>query len=148
MQEFLLENGLSALFLLSFLAATLVPLGSEWLLLILLANNYGPVEVVATAGVGNFLGACTTYCIGIWGSGFIIHRLLRINEKDLARATTVYKRYGSYSLLFSWAPFVGDALCLIGGIFRINFILFSIFVFTGKLARYAALAVLTLKTLQ
>ena len=148
MQEFLLENGLPALFLLSFLAATILPLGSEWLLLILLVNNYEPYEVVATAGVGNYLGACTTYLIGIWGSGFIIHRLLRMNEKDLGKATAMYTRYGSYSLLFSWAPFIGDALCLIGGVFRVNFVLFSILVFTGKLARYALLTLFTLKTLQ
>jgi len=148
MQEFLIENGLPALFFLSFLAATILPVGSEWLLVILLLNNYGTFETVTVAGIGNYLGACTTYFIGIWGSGFVIHRLLRINGKELDKATILYRKYGYYSLFFSWVPVIGDALCLAGGIFRANFALFSMLVFSGKLARYTAIAALAVKTIQ
>ena len=145
MQDFLVNNGLVALFVLSFLAATIIPIGSEWLLVVLLLGNGGPVEIVAVATLGNYLGACTTYLIGIWGSDFIVHNVLRIKDRDMVRAETLYEKYGYYSLLFSWLPVIGDPLCLIGGIFRINFILFSVLVFFGKLARYTTLAFVTTK---
>lgn len=68
---------------------------------------------------------------------------MRIDETALARAQLFYRRYGSWSLLFSWLPVIGDPLCLAGGALRINFILFSLLVFAGKLARYAVIAAVT-----
>lgn len=134
---------LSLLFLLSFLAATVLPLGSEWLLVVMIAQGFPFSQVVATAATGNYLGGCTTYLIGIWGSKFSFERLLGITEAQLNRATRVYEKYGVWSLFFSWLPVIGDPLCLLAGIFRIRFLRFSIFVFFGKLSRYAILAFLT-----
>lgn len=147
MQELLINNGLPALFILSFLAATILPLGSEWLLIVLLIHNYSPIEIVSVATIGNYLGACTTYMIGAHGSDYIMHRLLGIDQKALTRANTLYRKYGHYSLLFSWLPIIGDPLCLVGGIFRINFLLFSSLVSSGKLARYATLTFFTIKAM-
>ena len=48
----------------SFLAATIVPLGSEPALVALIARGYSVPTVVAVATVGNYLGACTTYGSG------------------------------------------------------------------------------------
>jgi membrane protein YqaA with SNARE-associated domain len=81
--------------------------------------------------------------IGIWGSQYLITKILRINDKDMARAHALYGKYGSWSLLLSWLPVVGDPLCLLGGIFRIRFFHYSVLVFSGKLARYVAVALLT-----
>jgi membrane protein YqaA with SNARE-associated domain len=145
MQEFLVEHGLPALFLLSFLASTLIPLGSEWLLVVLLLNGSAPAAAVTTATVGNWLGACTTWAIGVWGGPFIIRRILRISPPDEERAERFYNRYGSWSLLLSWLPVIGDPLCLVGGLLRVGFLRFSLLVFTGKLARYAAVAWFTLR---
>jgi membrane protein YqaA with SNARE-associated domain len=39
---------------------------------------------------------------------------------------------------------VGDPLCLVGGMLKINFGLFSLLVVIGKLARYVATAIITL----
>jgi membrane protein YqaA with SNARE-associated domain len=141
--EYLVHNGLPALFLLSFLASTLLPLGSEWLLVVLIINGHSVERVVMVATIGNYLGACTTYVIGVWGSQFVITRILRINENDLARAHSVYRKYGSWSLLLSWLPVVGDPLCLLGSLFKIRFFRYSLLVFSGKLARYVAVALLT-----
>ncbi len=147
MEEFLINHGLVALFVLSFLAATIIPLGSEWLLIILLINNHNPIESVTVATIGNYLGACTTYSIGFFGSDFIMHRLLRIDENRLNQATSLYEKYGCYSLFFSWLPIIGDPLCAIGGIFKVNLTLFTALVFSGKLARYSTIAFLTIKTI-
>ena len=133
------------LFVLSFMAATILPIGSEWLLIVMVLRGFSLQNVILTATLGNYFGACTTYLIGSWGSDFFIRTILRINDKQLAKAGILYGRYGSWSLFFSWLPVIGDPLCLIAGIFRINFIRFSVLVFVGKFLRYAILAFLAHK---
>ncbi len=145
MDSLLFQHGYPALFLLSFLAATLVPLGSEWLLLAMLLKGADPVAAVATATVGNTLGACTTYWIGLRGGTFLVRRVLRLGEEELARAHRLYDRYGSWSLLFSWLPVIGDPLCLVGGVLRVRPPKFLALVLAGKLARYSVLGLVTLQ---
>jgi membrane protein YqaA with SNARE-associated domain len=140
MQDFLTTHGLPALFLLSFLASTLIPLGSEWLLVALLLKGFDPAALVATASVGNFLGACTSYWIGILGSRLIEEKLLRMDSAGRERAERFFARFGSWSLLFSWLPVVGDPLCLVAGALRVGFARFALLVMAGKVARYAAVA--------
>lgn len=144
MHETLAAYGYPALFLLSFLAATLIPLGSEWLLVAMLVQRHDPVATVVVATVGNYLGACTSYAIGIYGGSYFITRILRISDPERARAERFFARYGSWSLLLSWLPVIGDPLCLAGGLLKISFVRFSALVAAGKLARYATIAWLTL----
>ncbi len=143
MESFFLDHGLPALFLLSLLAATLLPMGSEWLLVTLILQGFPATQVVAVATLGNVLGAFVTYGIGIWGSGFIMEKLLRVDEKQSAWAMELYQRYGTVSLLFAWLPIIGDPLCLAAGILRLQPLLFLVLVFIGKLARYTFIALLT-----
>ena len=110
--------------------------------MLLMKND--PLMTVAVATVGNYLGACTTWAIGIWGGPFLIRRVLRIDAATEERADRLYKRYGAWSLLFSWLPVIGDPICLIGGVLKVGFGRFSLLVFTGELARYAVVAWLTL----
>lgn len=145
MEEFLVAHGLPALLLLSFLAATLIPLGSEWLLVILLMNGADPLPAVATATLGNTFGALTTYAIGLWGGPFLVRRVLRVDGEAQRRGERFYARFGAWSLLLSWLPVVGDPLCLAGGILRVGFGRFVLLVSLGKLARYATVAFLTLE---
>ena len=144
MELMLIDYGLPALFVLSFLAATIIPLGSEWLLVALLLKSFNVESVVAVATLGNFLGACTTYCVGIWGADFFVKRVLGMDDKKMRRAESLYNKYGAWSLLLSWLPIVGDPLCLVGGVLRYNFLLFSLLVFIGKLGRYSVVAAVTL----
>jgi membrane protein YqaA with SNARE-associated domain len=145
MHEWLVNYGFYSLFLLSFLASTLIPLGSEWLLVAMLLSKSEPWAVVAVATAGNYLGALSTYWIGLYGGDFLKRRVLRMDEKNTIKAERFYSRFGSYSLLLSFLPVVGDPLCLIGGMLRVRFIRFSLLVVSGKLARYAAVAWLTLQ---
>jgi membrane protein YqaA with SNARE-associated domain len=145
LHDWLNQPGYLALFFMSFLASTLLPLGSEWLLVMMLAGGFEPVATVAVATSGNFLGAVVTYLIGLWGGRWLIERVLRISPDQQQRAHDYYRRYGAVSLLFSWLPVIGDPLCLAGGMLRINFGLFSLLVFSGKLARYVVVALITLK---
>ena len=144
MVDFFTSHGYLTLFLLSFLASTIVPLGSEWLLVALVAGGFDPVLCVAVATAGNTLGACTTYGIGLFGGPFLIGRILRISDEARQKAERLYARYGSWSLLLSWVPIVGDPLCLVGGMLRVRFGRFSILVLIGKLARYTIVSLIAL----
>ena len=140
MEEWLIANGYPALFLLSFLAATLVPLGSEWLLAVLLNQGFSASTVIPVATAGNTVGALTTYVIGLWGGPFLARRVLRIDPKKQQRAELTFDRYGSWALLLSWVPVVGDPLCLAGGVLRTPFWKFLALVAIGKLLRYMLVA--------
>jgi len=144
MPEILTQHGLLSLFLLSFCASTLIPLGSEWLLISLLLGGQDPLTSVAIASLGNSLGAVTSYLIGIGGSCWLIEKLLRISPQQQQRAQNGFSRYGSWALLFSWLPIIGDPLCLVAGILRHSFINFVMLVAVGKTARYSLVATLTL----
>ncbi|MCK4535712.1 MAG: DedA family protein [Desulfuromonadales bacterium] len=144
MEEFLINYGLLSLFLLSLLASTLIPLGSEWLLVTLLLQGVDPVWAVGLATAGNTLGACTTYLIGLYGGDYLVRKVLRISAEARERAGRSYARYGSWSLLLSWLPVIGDPLCLVGGLLKVQFRWFLLLVCSGKLARYLAVCWLTL----
>ncbi len=143
MEQFLVSHGYTALFVLSFLASTIIPMGSEWLLVAMLLNHSDPFAAVAVATIGNTLGAGTTWAIGLYGGPYLIRRVLRIDAAAEAAAVRFYRRCGVWSLLLSWLPVIGDPLCLAGGVLRVGLGRFSLLVFTGKLARYAAVAWLT-----
>ncbi len=144
LHDWLNQPGYLSLFLLSFLASTLLPLGSEWLLVMMLAGGYDPLLSVGTATVGNYLGAVVSYLIGIGGGSWLIEKVMRVSPQQQERARQYYGRYGSYSLLFSWLPIVGDPLCLVGGMLKVNFGLFTLLVASGKLARYIVTALITI----
>ena len=145
MEEILIHNGLPALFVTSFLAATILPLGSEWLLVALVVQGADVEAAVAAATLGNYLGACTTFAIGFWGADVIRRKVMRIDDRMVEKARGVYRKYGAWSLLFSWLPIIGDPLCLIGGALRMQFLPFSILVISGKLARYMFVAYISLQ---
>jgi membrane protein YqaA with SNARE-associated domain len=145
MDELITSHGYLALFLLSFLASTIVPLGSEWLLAALLIKGSDPLLSVAVATVGNTLGACTTYGIGVYGGPLLIGRILRVSDEGRQKAERFYARYGSWSLLLSWLPVLGDPLCLVGGLLRVRFGKFSVLVLSGKLARYAVVGFIAVR---
>ena len=135
-----LTYGYPSLFLVSFLASTVLPAISEPFVFLLITKNFNIYSVVLVASVGNFLGACTSYYIGFAGRMHIIQKYFRFS--DLEKAEARFKKYGSWLLLFTWLPLVGDALPVMAGIMKLRFTIFSILVFIGKFLRYAVLAYL------
>jgi membrane protein YqaA with SNARE-associated domain len=126
-------SSLSALFVSSFLAATLLPGGSEAVLfgvLRLHPAEFWPALAVATAG--NTLGGMSSYLIG---------RL--IPQTRPLRGLAAARQYGSPVLLLSWVPFVGDPLCVAAGWLRFNPWLALLFIAIGKFARYWVIAAAT-----
>ena len=145
-QSLLLNYGYSGLFTLSFLASTIIPLGSEGLLVILVKQNFNAMTLVLVATTGNFLGACTSYYIGLKGGGHA-ERFLRMGPDEIEKAEKYFSKYGSYVLLFTWLPFIGDVFTVVSGILRLKFAVFSILVFIGKFLRYLAVVYFTLQVI-
>lgn len=120
---------LLGLFVYSFLAATLLPGGSEIALAAYVANaptNAGLALLLAT--VGNTLGGMSSWLIG---------RFVPPSEKLRAsRAGRWMQRYGAPALLFSWVPLIGDLLCVAAGWLRVNPWSSGLAMAAGKGARY------------
>ena len=135
------DYGYIGLFLASFLAATILPFGSEGIVVLLVLQGFNVPAVILVASAGNFLGACTGYYIGMKGRS-LVEKYLSIEPSRLDKAELYFSRYGSYVLLFTWLPLIGDALTVMGGVLRLRFLTFSVFVFTGKFLRYLTVAYL------
>lgn len=129
---------LVALFAWSFLASTVLPLGSEGPLVVYV-RSYGQFAVpVMVATAGNYLGACTTYWLGRRAAQ-AVGRGREVAEGD-TRGARVLRRFGPPALLLSWVPFLGDALVALAGAVRMPFGSFSFWTAAGKALRYAAVA--------
>ena len=123
--------GLWALFTGSFLAATLLPGGSEAIFYAVLRSHPETVwSALIVATLGNTLGGMSSYLIG---------RLMPRTRPT--RGLDAVRRYGSPALLLAWLPFIGDPLCVAAGWLRINAGYAALFMALGKFARYAAIAV-------
>ena len=123
---------LTTLFVSSFVAATLLPGGSEAVLYAFLKlQSVHLWSALAVATIGNTLGGMTSYLVG---------RL--VAQRQPLRGAATLQRYGSPALLLSWVPLLGDALCVGAGWLRINAWLAAFFMALGKLGRYVAVAAL------
>ena len=126
--------GLAGLFVASFLAATLLPGGSEAVLLAVLALHPGQtVPALLLATLGNTLGGMTTY----WMARALPEK---IGTGETAKHIEQVRRWGSPALLLAWAPLVGDALCAAAGWLRLPWLACLLWMALGKGARYAVLA--------
>ncbi|HMN04758.1 MAG TPA: YqaA family protein [Flavobacteriales bacterium] len=133
------EAGLPALFLASFLAATILPFSSEALLAAMALGPWGAASLLVVASVGNTLGGLTNYGIGRWIPQGRLVRWLRIDPGKAERWNGLVQRYGAWSALLCWLPVVGDPIALALGLFRAPFLPVTLLMFIGKAARYAVL---------
>lgn len=138
------EAGLLGLLLSSFLAATVLPGGSEAVLVALLLAHPDQAGVaLALATFGNTLGGMTTYGLGrllpekIVGAGG--------TARFSIRHTAALDRWGPAALLLSWVPLVGDALCVAAGWLRLPLLPCLLWMAAGKAARYAVIVLLAVR---
>ncbi|MBF0468001.1 MAG: DedA family protein [Desulfamplus sp.] len=134
--EFLAEYGYAGLFICSFLAATLLPLGSEIVLGVLLASGCNPFLLVGIATAGNVMGSLVNYGVGIQGGNWIMTNMFRLSDIEIASAESRFRRYGNGVLLFAWVPVVGDPITVVAGILKTDLRIFILLVTTGKFLRY------------
>ncbi len=130
------------LFLVAFLAATILPAYSEVVFAGLLAAGYEPITLWAFATLGNTLGAVVNWVMGLYLLRFQDRRWFPFKRDSLGLAQRWFQRYGVWSLLLAWAPVGGDALTFVAGFMRVRFDVFLVLTAVGKGARYAILLVL------
>ena len=132
------QSSLLMLFTSSFLAATLLPGGSEAVLFAVLTaypDLYWPA--LAYASVGNTLGGMSSYAIGLFIPD---EKTLLKRSGGNMRSLQWVRNHGSPILLLAWAPLIGDLLCVAAGWLRINWLLVMLFMAIGKSVRYWAIA--------
>ena len=127
------DLSLWGLFISSFLAATLLPGGSEAVLFGVLKLHpelFWPALMLGT--LGNTLGGMVTF-----GMGWALPQTQQLKHVEKMR------RYGTPALILAWVPLIGDALCLAAGWLRLNWWQAAIFMAIGKFARYWVVAAVT-----
>ena len=133
------EYGLSTLFVVSFVSATLLPLGSEPALFGLLKLNpdlFWPAIGVAT--LGNTLGGAVD-----WWMGYGAHRAVDKWQHSHVhvRALDWLERLGPKACLLAWMPLVGDPLCAVAGWLKLSFWPCVLYMLVGKFLRYFTMTV-------
>jgi membrane protein YqaA with SNARE-associated domain len=132
------QSSLLALFTSSFLAATLLPGGSEAVLFgVLTAYPHLYWSALGVASLGNTLGGMSSYAIGRFLPD---EKALLKRSGGSMRGLEWVRNHGSPVLLLAWVPIIGDLLCVAAGWLRINWILAMMFMAAGKFARYWVIA--------
>lgn len=125
------------LFLSAFGAATLLPLQSEAVLVgLLIQAEHSVLILIAVASLGNILGSCVNWYLGLKIEQFKDKKWFPVSEVKLNQAQNIYHKYGFWSLLLSWVPIIGDPITLIAGLMKENFIRFLWVVSIAKIGRY------------
>ena len=137
--DFANEWGYLGLFLVSFLAATVVPLSPEALVLLLESQGYDAPLLIATATLGGYLGSLTYYYMAIGGRNLALHRFVSISSGKLAKAEARFEKWGSIILFFSWVPIVGEPLIIVSGLLNVRLSVFTVWVIIGRIVRFAIL---------
>lgn len=131
------EFGLSTVFVVALVSATLLPLGSEPVVFGLVKLNpalFWPAVLVATAG--NTVGGAISWWMG-YGAERAYERVARRPGEH--RALQWLRRFGPPACLLSWLPGVGDPLCAVAGWLRLPFWPCLAWMAVGKFLRYAAM---------
>jgi len=134
------------LFLAALLAATIIPAQSEALLVALMVSGkYDPWLLVGIASAGNVLGSVMNWLLGYGIQKFKDRKWFPVKPQTLERTVKWYRKYGRWSLLLSWVPFIGDPLTVAAGVMRERLWIFLLIVTVAKVGRYCVLALVTLK---
>lgn len=127
-------TALTLLFISGFTSATILP-GSSEVALMAFLEKYPNATLIAwlVASLGNSAGAVVSYFLG---------RLIPPKKLPSPRVQKYLHKYGSSILLFSWIPFIGDALPIAAGWLRLSIWPCVIYLFIGKTFRYAIMILL------
>jgi membrane protein YqaA with SNARE-associated domain len=132
------DVGLTSVFVISLLSATLLPMGSEPAVFAVVKANgalFWPALAVAT--LGNTLGGAIDYWLGYSAKQAFA------KERE-SRWFGWLQHYGAKTMLLSWLPGVGDPLCTLAGWLRLPFWPSICYMAVGKFLRYLTMTGLLL----
>ena len=132
-----------SLFISAFLAATILPVQSEAVLAYqIFAAPDEIVMLIALATFGNVMGAVVNWGLGIFSTRFRDRTWFPVGQDKLERAEVRYRKFGRYSLLLSWVPFIGDPITVVAGVLREPLWSFLFLVTIAKSSRYIFIAMM------
>ena len=129
------------LFLVAFLAATILPLSSEVVLAGLSSTSGEKILLLVVASFGNVLGSSFNWVLGKYARNLETKKWFPFSTNQLQKASFWFTKYGKWSLLFAWLPIIGDPLTFIAGVARLRFVPFLILVTIGKVSRYVLIII-------
>ena len=125
------------LFIISLLAATILPLSSEIVLTtMLLTNLFEKNILLIVASSGNILGSLFNWYLGKKITIFQNRKWFPVSPEQLNKSQKYFQKYGLWSLLLAWVPVIGDPLTLLAGVLKVRFSIFFILVSISKISRY------------
>ncbi len=129
------------LFLSAFVAATILPAQSEALLAYHVSvHPQSVMPIITVATIGNVLGSIVNWWLGRQVEKIKEKSWFPISEQELSKGKLYYRKFGRYSLLFSWLPFIGDPITIVAGVLREPLWSFVILVTISKCSRYLFVA--------
>ena len=124
-------------FIISLLAATILPLSSEIVLAtMLLSNLFEKNILLIVASSGNSLGSVFNWYLGKKITIFQDRKWFPVSPEQLNKSQKYFQKYGLWSLLLAWVPVIGDPLTLLAGVLKVRFSIFFILVSISKISRY------------
>lgn len=130
------EYGYIGLFLASFLAATILPFGSEFVFAGLIALGMDAWICVGIATIGNWMGGMTNYYLGSLGKMEWIEKYLKVEKEKILKMQHWLEKKGAWMAFFSFLPAIGDLIALALGYMRANVYIVNISMILGKFIRY------------
>ena len=125
--------GLPAIFVVSFVSATLLPMATEPVLFGFVKLNPNLFWVaILVATLGNTLGGMVTYFMG-YGA-----KKAFAKEKPVIHLRWL-QRLGAPVLLLSWVPLIGDALCAMAGWLKLPWRGVLLWMSVGKFIRFVVM---------
>ncbi len=118
--EWLINLGYWGLFIGTFLAGTVLPISSDFILIGVLALGSNPWLCFLSASLGNWFGLITTYAIGWLGKWEWLERYFNVKPEKLAEQKKVVDKYGVWLALFTWIPIVGIAGLIALGFYKVK----------------------------
>jgi membrane protein YqaA with SNARE-associated domain len=132
------RHGLTSVFLIAFVSATLLPLGSEPAVFGFVKLNPDQFWItVVVATLGNTLGGAVDYWMGFGAKSVVA-------PKREIQYLKWFKRLGPKALVMAWLPVVGDPLCAVAGWLQLPFWPSVFWMAVGKFTRYSVMTALLL----
>ena len=135
--------GLSTLFVVALVSATLLPLGSEPAVFGLVKINPDMLwPAIGVATLGNTIGGAISWWMGYGAER--VYESVKHHPPMRMKALAWLQRFGPRACLLSWLPLVGDPLCAVAGWLRLAFWPCVLYMAIGKFARYIAMTAILL----
>ena len=133
------------LFLSSFLSATILPGQSEIALMsLIMIDKYSLNLLIFFSCIGNILGSILNWFMGFKLETFKNKKWFPVTDLQLKKASHYYNKYGKWTLILCWVPFIGDPITIIAGLLRVPILHFILIVSFAKIIRYLFVAYISL----